>query len=193
MADAPLPSSFDNDPGFYEENRGQKLLRRIKEEPLIPLGMALTCWALFGATRSMRRGDSTATNKFFRRRIYAQGFTIAVMWVGSIYWQEDRKKRKEFDLTVEERKKQEKRDAWIRELEARDEEEKAIRRKVEQRRQREHARITEEVKAKESEAAEQVKATEGATAESSKEGSNDSEEKESKSVTEMVKDAVSKR
>ena len=49
------------------------------------------------------------------------------MLAGSVYWQSDRDKRKEFDGLVAERKAKEKNEAWIRELEARDEEEKEIR------------------------------------------------------------------
>ncbi|KAF2140893.1 uncharacterized protein K452DRAFT_251677 [Aplosporella prunicola CBS 121167] len=136
MSDAPLPSSFDGNEDFYSENRWQKLTRRLKEEPLIPLGCFLTCWALFGATRSMRTGDSQKTNRMFRRRIYAQGFTIISMYVGSMYWKEDREKRKEYENLSEEKKRLEKRDAWIRELEARDEEDKAMRAKMEKLKQR---------------------------------------------------------
>lgn len=53
-SDTPPPSSFDGDTDFYEESRLKKLGRRLKEEPLVPLGMLLTCAALFGATRAMR-------------------------------------------------------------------------------------------------------------------------------------------
>jgi Flp pilus assembly protein TadB len=70
----------------------------------------------------------------FRARIYAQGFTLVAMIAGSMYWQTDRQKRKEFDKIVEERKAREKNEAWIRELEARDAEEKDIRRMREARR-----------------------------------------------------------
>jgi len=125
--DAPLPSSFDGNTDFYEESRPQKLLRRLKEEPLIPLGCALTCWALLGATKSIRSGDHHAANRMFRRRIYAQGFTIAAMAIGGIYWREDREKRKVWNKLQGERKGREKHEAWLRELEARDEEEKAWR------------------------------------------------------------------
>ncbi len=72
----------------------------------------------------MRRGDHHSTNRMFRNRIYAQGFTIAAMVAGSMYYQVDRKKRKEFEGTVAERKAKEKNEAWIRELEARDQEDK---------------------------------------------------------------------
>ena len=90
--------------------------------------------ALFGASRSIRAGDHNRTNRMFRARIYAQGFTLVAMIAGSVYWQSDRQKRKEFDKVVEERKAREKNEAWIRELEARDEEEKDIRRMREARR-----------------------------------------------------------
>ncbi|KAK6438829.1 Respiratory supercomplex factor 1, mitochondrial [Oleoguttula sp. CCFEE 5521] len=125
---APPPSSFDGDVGFYEESRWQKLRRKLIEEPLIPLGCALTCWALYEATKSMRSGDKHRTNRMFRRRIYAQGFTIIAMVAGSAYWENDRSKRKEFGELSEEKRKREKRDAWIRELEVRDEEEQELRR-----------------------------------------------------------------
>ena len=60
----------------------------------------------------------------FRARIYAQGFTLLAIVVGSMYYQTDRQKRKEFDGVVADRKAKEKNEAWIRELEARDQEDK---------------------------------------------------------------------
>lgn len=47
------------------------------------------------------------------------------MVAGSMYWQTDRQKRKEFDAVVAEQKAKEKNEKWIAELEARDEEAKA--------------------------------------------------------------------
>ncbi|ESZ97276.1 putative Altered inheritance of mitochondria protein 31, mitochondrial [Sclerotinia borealis F-4128] len=138
----PLPSSFDGDTDFYEENRWQKLTRRFKEEPLIPLGKSsrlcciLTTMALFGASRAIRSGDHNRTQRMFRARIYAQGFTLLSMVAGSMYWNTDRKKRKEFEGVLEEQKAKEKNEAWIKELEARDEEDKEIRRARDERRRR---------------------------------------------------------
>lgn len=60
----------------------------------------------------------------FRARIYAQGFTLVAMVAGSVYWQTDRQKRKEFDAVVAEKKAKEKNLLWIKELEARDQEDK---------------------------------------------------------------------
>lgn len=131
---------------FYEESRWQKLRRRIVEEPLIPLGCALTVWALYEATKSMKSGDHAKTNRMFRRRIYAQGFTLLAMVAGSAYWEKDRAKRREYNDLVDEKKKKEKRDAWIRELEARDDEEKeieAMKKRLAQARGAEEKRLTE--------------------------------------------------
>ncbi|KAI9783578.1 MAG: Respiratory supercomplex factor 1, mitochondrial [Peltula sp. TS41687] len=126
MSDAPLPSSFDGDEDFFEESRWQKFSRRLKEEPLIPLGCGLTCWALLGASRSIRAGTREQTNKMFRARIYAQGFTILAMVAGSYYYAEPRQRRKKFEGSLAEKKADEKKQAWIRELEARDVEDREI-------------------------------------------------------------------
>jgi len=122
---APLPSSFDENADFYNENTLDKIWRRFREEPLVPLGCGLTVWAIIGATRSMRKGDHKATNMYFRRRLYAQAFTIAVLVAGNMYWQKDRVKRKEYEKQVAQKERMDKKDRWLRELEMRDEEDKA--------------------------------------------------------------------
>ena len=63
----------------------------------------------------------------FRRRIYAQGFTILAMLGGSIYWESDRSKRDQYNELIEEKKKREKHEAWLRELEIRAEEDDELR------------------------------------------------------------------
>ena len=76
----------------------------------------------------MRSGDKAKTNRMFRRRIYAQGFTILAMLGGSAYWESDRAKRGQFDELTEEKRRKEKKDAWIRGLEVREAEEDELRR-----------------------------------------------------------------
>ncbi|KAI9680394.1 MAG: Respiratory supercomplex factor 1, mitochondrial [Trizodia sp. TS-e1964] len=129
MSNVPLPSSFDGNEDFYNENRWQKFTRRLKEEPLIPIGCGLVVYALYGASRSIRARDPITTNRMFRARIYAQAFTLLAMVAGSMYYQKDRTKRKEFDKIIAMNKAKEKNEAWIRELEARDEEEKELKAK----------------------------------------------------------------
>ncbi|OAL52724.1 altered inheritance of mitochondria protein 31, mitochondrial [Pyrenochaeta sp. DS3sAY3a] len=127
---APLPSSFDGNEDFYNENTLDKIWRRLREEPLVPFGCALTVWAIVGATRSMRKGDHKATNLYFRRRLYAQAFTIAVLVAGNMYWQKDRLKRKDYEKKVADKERAEKRERWLQELERRDEEDKAWKERV---------------------------------------------------------------
>ncbi|KKK19501.1 hypothetical protein P175DRAFT_0478981 [Aspergillus ochraceoroseus IBT 24754] len=124
MSDEPLPSSFEGNPQFEEETPLQKFRRRFKEEPLIPLGCAATCYALYRAYRSMKAGDSVEMNRMFRARIYAQAFTLVAVVAGGMYFKTERQQRKEFEQIVEARKSEEKRDAWLRELEIRDKEDK---------------------------------------------------------------------
>ncbi|KAJ5156699.1 Altered inheritance of mitochondria protein 31 mitochondrial [Penicillium capsulatum] len=109
---------------FREESGLQKFTRRLKEEPLIPLGCAATCYALYRAYRSMKVGDSVEMNRMFRARIYAQAFTLVSLVVGGMYFKSERQQRREFEKAVEVRKSQEKRDAWLRELEIRDKEDR---------------------------------------------------------------------
>ncbi|EED15192.1 mitochondrial hypoxia responsive domain protein [Talaromyces stipitatus ATCC 10500] len=114
-------------PQFEEETSMQKFKRRLKEEPLIPLGCAATCYALYRAYRSGKAKDSVEMNRMFRARIYAQFFTLLAVVAGGMYYKTERKQRREFERKVEERKAQEKRDAWLRELEAREKEDKGWR------------------------------------------------------------------
>lgn len=63
----------------------------------------------------------------FRARVAAQGFTIIAMVAGSMYYNKDRQQSKELRKIKEETDAEEKRQKWIRELEARDDEDKAMR------------------------------------------------------------------
>ncbi|EGX89393.1 mitochondrial hypoxia responsive protein [Cordyceps militaris CM01] len=162
-----MPSSFDHDKyvpqliplplaaahaTMYSELRNEKALhkvfRKIKEEPLVPLGnpstlpstdtltqysqwshlgIGLTVFAFINAYRAIRRGDSKQANKMFRARVAAQGFTVIAMVAGSMYYNQDRQKTKELRKVKGETDAEEKRQKWIRELEARDDEDKAMR------------------------------------------------------------------
>ncbi|ODA79471.1 hypothetical protein RJ55_05064 [Drechmeria coniospora] len=141
-----MPSSFDDDHSydgwrreFYNERPMHKIFRKIKEEPLVPLGIGLTVFAFVNAYRALRRGDSQQANKMFRARVAAQGFTVIAMVAGSMYYSRDREKSKELRKLHEERDAEEKRQKWIRELEVRDEEDKAMKAMISQRRQQNRA------------------------------------------------------
>ncbi|KAI1812962.1 mitochondrial hypoxia responsive domain-containing protein [Poronia punctata] len=135
MADRSMPSSFDDDTD-YQENGYQKISRKIREEPLIPLGTALTLAALFNAWRAMRRGDSRQLNRMLRARVGAQAFTVLAMVAGGAYYGEDRKKRKELIKLEAEQRAEERNQKWLRELEVRDEEDKKLQAAMKRKRER---------------------------------------------------------
>ncbi|KAL2179403.1 hypoxia induced protein conserved region-domain-containing protein [Thermothelomyces heterothallicus CBS 202.75] len=136
LSGRPLPSSFDDNEDFYNESGFQKILRKLKEEPLIPIGCILTVAAFTNAYRAMRRGDHHGVQRMFRARVAAQGFTVLAMVAGGIYYAEDRNKQKELWKLKQQREAEEKRQKWIRELEARAEEEKALQEMMDKKRKR---------------------------------------------------------
>ena len=83
------------------------------------------------ATRAIRRGDSQSAQRMFRARVGAQGFTILAIVAGGMYYSQDRHKSAELRKLQEMQSAEEKRAKWIRELEIRDEEEKALRARLE--------------------------------------------------------------
>ncbi|KAI1192848.1 hypoxia induced protein conserved region-domain-containing protein [Nemania serpens] len=143
MADRPLPSSFDDDVE-YQENAWQKISRKLREEPLIPLGAGLTGLALYNAWRAMRRGDHATVQRMFRARIGAQAFTVAAMVAGGMYYGADREKRRELIKLEAQRRAEEREQKWLRELEVRDEEDKKLQVAMKRKRDRLEQRRAEE-------------------------------------------------
>ncbi|KZP01404.1 hypothetical protein CALVIDRAFT_532164 [Calocera viscosa TUFC12733] len=72
-------------PSDLQETYVQKGWRKCKEQPVVPLGVLLTCIAFLGATRSLRSGDKASFNRYLRFRVLAQGLTI-VGCVAGAYW-----------------------------------------------------------------------------------------------------------
>ncbi|WYZ43929.1 hypothetical protein EsH8_VII_000365 [Colletotrichum jinshuiense] len=134
LLDRPMPSSFDENNEFYDERIFHKVFRKLREEPLVPLGCGLTVFAFVSAWRAIRRGDSAQANKMFRARVAAQGFTVLAMLAGSIYYNKDRERTAELRKIKEAKEAEEKRQRWIRELEARDNEERALKTMLQERR-----------------------------------------------------------
>lgn len=128
----PMPSSFDDKP----ETGWQKVGRKLREEPLIPLGTFLTCLALYNAFRAMRKGDQQQVQRMFRARVGAQAFTVLAMVAGGAYYGADREKRKELIKLEAQGRAEERHQKWLRELEIRDEEEKALQAHLKKRRER---------------------------------------------------------
>jgi hypothetical protein len=87
----------------------------------------------------MRKGDHNQVQRMFRARVIAQGFTVAAMVAGGLYFGAERHKERENWKLQEQEKAEEKRQRWIRELEARDDEEKELKAMMNKRRERKKA------------------------------------------------------
>lgn len=84
----------------------------------------------------MRRGDHAGVQRMFRARVAAQGFTVAAMVAGGIYYGAERRQERELWKVQRETDAEEKRQRWIRELEARDAEDKAMLERLDRRRKK---------------------------------------------------------
>jgi hypothetical protein len=100
------------------------------------LGCLLTVAAFTNAYRAMRKGDHNQVQRMFRARVIAQGFTVAAMVAGGLYFGAERHKERENWKLQEQEKAEEKRQKWIRELEARDDEEKELKAMMNKRREK---------------------------------------------------------
>ena len=67
----------------HTESRKQKFLRKVRSNPLVPLGCGLTVAALFYGLYQFALGNSKKSNLMMRARVAAQGFTILVL-VGGV-------------------------------------------------------------------------------------------------------------
>ncbi|RDD40530.1 HIG1 domain family member 2A, mitochondrial [Trichoplax sp. H2] len=66
----------DSNALMIEETPFQKLLRKFKENPFVPLGMLATTVALSYGLVNFRRGDQKMSQMMMRARVGAQGATI---------------------------------------------------------------------------------------------------------------------
>lgn len=109
-----LPSS---QPEKTKEPLPDKLLRKCKEQPLVPLGATLTVSALYLSARALRARNSSLANRMFYWRVGFQAFTVAALIGGAFYYGEGgRKKEKSRDEKLREIAKAREK-LWIEELE----------------------------------------------------------------------------
>lgn len=66
------------------ETQKEKLVRKFKENPLVPIGCAATTVALGLGLWNFRKGNSKMSQTMMRARIGAQGFTVFALLVGVV-------------------------------------------------------------------------------------------------------------
>lgn len=109
---------------YREEPMFERLVRKSKREPLVPMGLLMTCGALYFAAKALKTGDSKLANRMFYWRVGLQAFTVASL-VGGAYWMRLSEKQK-IDRDEQMRVKAKAREKmWIDELERIDDEAKA--------------------------------------------------------------------
>ncbi|XP_032801229.1 HIG1 domain family member 2A [Petromyzon marinus] len=65
------------------EGFGEKLARKTKENPFVPLGVLTTAVVLSLGLVAFRRGDFVRSQRLMRARVLAQGFTLVAL-VGGV-------------------------------------------------------------------------------------------------------------
>ncbi|KAH0831295.1 hypoxia induced protein conserved region-domain-containing protein [Lanmaoa asiatica] len=79
MSTAPLATPHTSSLRRSTESYGERALRKLKEEPLVPIGTLLTVGAFTMAVIKLRRRESRSLNQWMRMRVAAQAFTIATV------------------------------------------------------------------------------------------------------------------
>ncbi|OWZ16288.1 hypothetical protein PHMEG_0009941 [Phytophthora megakarya] len=82
---------------WMEDERygGKKSLwTRVKEDPLVPMGCALTTAVLLGGLMTFQRGQSKLGNKFMQARVVLQTATVIAVAGGAALAAGDKKEKK---------------------------------------------------------------------------------------------------
>uniref|UniRef100_G3RY47 HIG1 domain-containing protein n=1 Tax=Gorilla gorilla gorilla TaxID=9595 RepID=G3RY47_GORGO len=70
----------------YNEAQGSKLIRKAKETPLVPVGIAgFAALVTYGLYKLKSRGNTQMSLHLIHMRVAAQGFVVGAMTVGMGY------------------------------------------------------------------------------------------------------------
>ncbi|KAM9185836.1 HIG1 domain family member 1A, mitochondrial [Dugong dugon] len=81
-----MSSNTDVSLSSYDEDQGSKLIRKAKEAPFVPIGMAgFAAIVAYGLYKLKSRGDTKMSVHLIHMRVAAQGFVVGAMTVGMGY------------------------------------------------------------------------------------------------------------
>ncbi|XP_054991259.1 HIG1 domain family member 1A, mitochondrial isoform X2 [Sorex araneus] len=70
----------------YDEGQGSKLIRKAKEAPFVPIGMAgFAAIVAYGLYKLKNRGNTKMSVHLIHMRVAAQGFVVGAMTLGMGY------------------------------------------------------------------------------------------------------------
>jgi len=72
-------SSLRRDVNEHQETAKEKFTRKLKANPLVPIGCLLTAGALSVGLWSFKSGKAGTSQRMMRLRVLAQGFTVAAL------------------------------------------------------------------------------------------------------------------
>ncbi|KAI1711265.1 hypoxia induced protein conserved region domain-containing protein [Ditylenchus destructor] len=92
------PTAVFGESSAFKDEMWKKSAQKMKENPILPLGLAGVTYCLFGMARSMIQRDSMKANKYMRARVAIQGFTALTLFAGALwtYWKRSRIAELEF-------------------------------------------------------------------------------------------------
>jgi len=88
------PPTSELDSMHYVESWRDRVWRKTKENPLVPIGALATVAALTMGLRAFSSGDAQKSQRMMRYRVLAQGFTLVAFGSGLLYWQHKKNQEK---------------------------------------------------------------------------------------------------
>ncbi|XP_049549622.1 HIG1 domain family member 1A, mitochondrial [Orcinus orca] len=86
--DSSITMSSDTDVSLssYDEGQGSKLIRKAREAPFVPIGMAgFAAIVAYGLYKLKSRGNTKMSVHLIHMRVAAQGFVVGAMTLGMGY------------------------------------------------------------------------------------------------------------
>lgn len=88
VEDSSITMSSDTDVSLssYDEGQGSKLIRKAREAPFVPIGMAgFAAIVAYGLYKLKSRGNTKMSVHLIHMRVAAQGFVVGAMTLGMGY------------------------------------------------------------------------------------------------------------